>query len=104
MLQNYFVRTLALDQVKLIPFPVFLPRDEKNAANRLDRAAFAPDEAPHIALGNANLKSHVLAIGNFSDLDCVGLADQRFYDCFDRLFHRFLFVHSWQDLKPRMHE
>ena len=69
------------------PLAVLLPGGEKNAADRLDRAAFAADDATHVMLGDAHLDTHRFAIRTLGHLDLIGLTDQRFDDFFYSFFH-----------------
>ena len=82
-----FVALLVLDQIELEPPPLLLPRDEKNTADRFDRAAFAADYPAHIARGDANLDADVLAVNIFRHLDRVRFTDQRAYDPFYSFSH-----------------
>jgi hypothetical protein len=76
-----------LDQIKLKALVVFLAGDEKNTADRLYRAAFAADDAAHIAAGDANLNANVFAITALGDFNGIRFADERFDDLFYSFFH-----------------
>ena len=57
------------------PLPMLLPRKEQNAADRLDRASVAADQAAHVVGSDADLDTHVLAVAVFVNLDKVRRAD-----------------------------
>ena len=63
---------------------------EKNAADRLDRAALAADHAAHIALGDADLETDVLTVRDLVNGHRVGLADEGSNDLFDSFLHEWL--------------
>ena len=70
------------------PLAVLMTRRKQNAADRLHGAAFAADDAAHVALGNANLDADILAVGDLVNLHQVRLGGERFDYFFDRFFHR----------------
>ena len=72
------------------PLAMLLPGGKKNAADRLDRAALAADNAAHVVLSDAHLDTHRFAIRTRGYLDLIGLADQ----CFDDFFYSFFHLRS----------
>ena len=69
------------------PFAVLLPRNEQNAADGFDRAAFAADDAAIVVRRDANGDLHILPVGMFGHLYRIGIADERFHDLFNGSLH-----------------
>ncbi len=72
------------------PFAVLLASCKKNAPDRFNGPALAADDPPHIALGHPDLDTNILAVGVLSNFNGIGLANERFYDLFNGLFHEFV--------------
>jgi hypothetical protein len=66
---------------------VLLAYGKQNAAYRLNRPAFTPDDAAHIAFGHAHLNADIFAIDDLVDLNRVLLAYKAANYLFDRILH-----------------
>ena len=70
------------------PLALFESTKIKNAANRFDRSTFTSDQSSIIIRRNSHAELHDLSpVGMLSDLNHIGVADQRFHDFFDSFLH-----------------